>query len=415
MDATEATRRATEFQRTLDPRALWPGVDERRFAAALRAIIRTTSIVLATPDGRSRLTEPEDGDTAALGAAAFASGLGPLLGHWLEVDRLEATPGVAAMLHDHLDHGRRRAARLREALEHLAARFERAHLEVTVLKGMHTGWEYFPEPGTRPVGDIDLLVAPGTVRDAEAVLEAEGFLPIGRVLGRSTWQPPGPRDLRSVTLTHADSAWTIDLHETLDRRFPSAPSPARFGAQEESDRQAWSIGGARAWILAQPLLTCYLAVHAAHHLPHLPTLRLVELVLVLRRDTRSDGAWESLGRRFARTGIGGFGHPVLALAERLVPGTVQPALLDALRAAAPPAVRRLTARITPATALQMYHRTFEGRFLWAGTGWRRVAAIVGWLWPDDGRGGREPPREALAVTVLRVRRFLAGRFRRRVP
>jgi hypothetical protein len=166
--------------------------------------------------------------------------------------------------------------------------------------------------------------------------------------------------------------------------------------------------------LSQPLLTCFLAVHASHHLPHLAPLLLAELVLLIQADGGARFPWTALAERFDRTGLSPFGYPALALAEALVPGTVDRALLERLRAAAPAPVRRLLDRVTPATAFQMYHRSFEARFLWAETGWRRMVEAVRWLWPRDGSGARVPPREAVAVTGVRLRRLLGGRFRRRM-
>jgi len=414
MDAAEATRRAAQFEKTLDPRALWSDVEEADFSAAMGEIVRAASAQLAGPGARGSLMDPIPGGGPAFGAAAFASGLGPLLGYWIEAGRLEASAPVAEVLHAHLDHGRRRAAKLHAELETLAGLLDGAGIEVTVLKGMHTGRAYFPEPGARPVSDIDLLVPPGAAPDAGRVLERAGFRLQSRVPGRSTWKPPGIARLMSVQLTHADNPWTLDLHQTLDRRFPGASAVADFGALDEADRRPWNVGGARVWTLSQPLLACFLAVHASDHIPLLTPLRLVDLVLMFRADGGVGFPWEGLAERFERTGLSPFGYPALKLTEDLAPGTVDRAVLALLSAAAPPPVRRLMARMTPATALQIYHRSFEGRFLWVGPGCRRAGAAVGWLWPRDASGARLPLGEAFSVSALRLRRLLGGRFRRRV-
>jgi hypothetical protein len=414
MDPAELARRAAQFEKTLDPRALWPEVDEMGFSAALEEIVRAASAQLSKPGTRGHLADPIPGGESAFGAAAFASGLGPLLGYWAETGQLEAPPVITDLLRLHLDHGRRRAAKLRAALEGLLGLLNGAGIEVTVLKGMHTGWTYFPDPGTRPASDIDLLVPGDAAGDAAELLEASGFTLLSRVSERSTWNPPGTSRLRSVYLTHADSPWVLDLHGTLDRRFSDASGVARFGTLDDADHRPWSVGGLRAWTLSQPLLACFLAVHASNHLPYLTPLRLVELALMFRADGGVGFPWERLEERLERTGLSPFGYPALKLVEDLVPGTVDRAVLARLGAVTPPAVRRLMARITPATALQMYHRSFEGRFLWAGAGWRRVGAVVAWLWPRDGDGARLPLGEALGATGLRLRRLFAGRFRRRV-
>jgi len=414
MDAAEVARRVAKFERTLDPRSLWPDVEESDFFAAIGEIVRAASAQLVEAGARGVLADPIPGGAPAFEAAAFASGLGPLLGYWIEAGRIEASTPVADVLLSHLDHGRRRAATLHAELESLISLFAGAGIEVTVLKGMHLGRAYYPDPGARPVSDIDLLVPTPAARDAGRLLEQAGFTVVGRVPERTTWKPPGTGELQSVLLTHADNPWTLDLHQTLDRRLAGARTVAAFGALDESDHRPWQVGGVHAWTLSQPLLACFLAVHAANHIPHLTPLRLVDLVLVLRADGGAGFPWERMVERLDRTGLSPYGFPALKLVEDLAPGTIDPAVLAHLSAAAPPAVRQLMARVTPATALRIYHWSFETRFLWAGTGWGRARAAVAWLWPRDGGGARLPLNEAARATALRLRRLLGGRFRRRV-
>src|SRR5216117_184655 len=92
-----------------------------------------------------------------------------------------ARPGVDAPqpfadgLATHLDHGRRRAARMRQELDRLLIALADRDVEVLVLKGTHTGQRYFPEPGTRPTTDIDLLIRPVDLRAAHQALRALEF------------------------------------------------------------------------------------------------------------------------------------------------------------------------------------------------------------------------------------------------
>ena len=58
-----------------------------------------------------------------------------------------------------------------EALDTLAA----AGVPCTILKGMHTARRYYPEPGARPMGDIDVFVAPESRRAAEHALARAGW------------------------------------------------------------------------------------------------------------------------------------------------------------------------------------------------------------------------------------------------
>jgi hypothetical protein len=410
MDSNAAARRVARFESTLDPRVLWPDVTEQAFRAAMREIVRATSARLADEGRALALTDPIPGGSSAFGAAAFASGLGPLLGYWIEQGVLEAPTSLADLLRLHLDHGRRRGARLRAELERIVHLFADAGIGVVVLKGMHTGWAHFPDPGTRPATDIDILIRPQHVADAQHLLEQAGFRKVSSVPQRSTWEPAGAGAVESVLLTHADNPWTLDLHETLDRQFADSGALTRFALGEEEDLEAWHVGGAQVRVLSQPLLTCFLAVHASHHFPYVSTLRLVELVLVLGRDGESAFPWERLAERLARTGAQAYAYPALKLAADFAPGAVDPALLDQLRAVTPPRVRDLMDRVAPATALQIYRRSFEGRFLWTGSRWARWAAFVAWLWPRDSVGARVPLPAALGITGRRLRRLVTGRL-----
>ena len=118
-----------------------------------------TAAVLAGATSPIPLLLRPRSDARALGIAASAAGIGPLLGLWCETGRVGAQPEVQDLVATHLDHGRRRAARMREELDRLLVPLADRGVEVFVLKGTHTGYRYFPEPGTRPGADIDLLVS----------------------------------------------------------------------------------------------------------------------------------------------------------------------------------------------------------------------------------------------------------------
>src|ERR1041385_5817230 len=152
--------RLARYAVSADARDLWPEVSASAFRAAQREIARVSAAVLAGAPSPVRLELPRDGDTRALGVAASAAGMGPLLGVWCEIGRVDAQQSVFDLLARHLEHGRRRAARLRLELERILVPFAERGIDVVVLKGTDTAYRYFPEPGTRPSQDLDLLVAP---------------------------------------------------------------------------------------------------------------------------------------------------------------------------------------------------------------------------------------------------------------
>ena len=193
--------RLARYAVTRDARDLWPEVSASAFQAAQREMVRVTAAVLAGAPSPVRLELPRDADTRALGVAASVAGMGPLLGFWCATGRIDAQESVLDLLARHLDHGRRRAARLRQELERIVVPFADRGIEVLVLKGTDTSYRYFPEPGTRPSSDLDLLVAPHDVAAARTVLRNLGFAEEGPGHGdryRSTWTHPGVDGVRSL-------------------------------------------------------------------------------------------------------------------------------------------------------------------------------------------------------------------------
>src|SRR5438034_601568 len=252
--------RLARYAETQDARDLWPEVTVSAFRAAQTEIARVTAAVLADAPGRVTLQLPPDVDARALGVAASAAGVGPLLGRWCETGRLDAPQPFADGLATHLDHGRRRAARMRQELDHLLIALADRDVEVLVLKGTHTGQRYFPEPGTRPTTDIDLLIRPVDLRAAHQALRALEFAEDAATAEpqRSHWTPrnvgpvrslervqrPGPphRD-RPICVPRASSGRAVDAGDRRSARprgdcgrSPAAASPlgpprdARVGA-----------------------------------------------------------------------------------------------------------------------------------------------------------------------------------------
>jgi hypothetical protein len=411
MDHAEAARRIARYESTLDPRDLWPDVSETQFLAAMSEVARVTSAQLADTRARASLSDPLPGGESGFAVAAFASGMGPLLGYWIETGRLEAPGPLIRRLQVHLEEGRKRAERLRAELTRILRVLADEGIDVVVLKGMHTGWTYFPDPGTRPCADLDVLIPRDRGPDVERVLAALGFTrPARDPRERTTWAPPAGPATASVDMTRADNPWTLDVHVTLDRNLTVTGPMASLGALEDADVEPWDVSGTRARVLAQPLLTGFLAVHVSHHFPMVSLVRLAELTLVIQRDLEWGSGWTRLFRRLGPHGALPFTYPGLAMAEKLVPGTVDPDALRELRNLAPPRVRHLVDRVTPATALQLYRRSMETRFLWVPTRRALLASFIAWLWPRELDGSRAPVRKALLITGRRLRRLLAGRM-----
>lgn len=396
-----ATRLA-RYAVTHDARDLWPEVSVAAFRACQGEIARVASAVLAEPVAPVSLRLPPGADARALGVAAMAAGMGPLLGYWVEVGQVRAEHALAELLALHLEHGRRRAVRMRAELERVLVPLGERGVEVVVLKGLDTAYRYFPDPGTRPTADIDLLVGPGDRAQAERVLEELGFAREGYgPRERGHWLPPVPGAVRSLELAQADDPWHVDLHWSLDRVV--APGiVASVGRVEPALCDPHVIIPATARVLPPGVLLAHLAAHASSHFHVISLIRLVELVLVVRREFRgSPDRWGEFTALLEDRGAQRFCYPALHLVEKLAPGTVDPVILESLRAAAPRRLRERVQGRTPGSAQELHPLPSGKALVWVATPKDAASVLLGALWPDYGSGPL-PLRQALAIHRRRL-------------
>jgi hypothetical protein len=111
----------------------------------------------------------------ALPAQAESHGLTPLVYAHLQAAGISA-PAVAqqqlqarAMQHSHAN--RVRAKTMAEVL----AAFQASNIDALVLKGAALAHLIYPQPGLRPMRDVDLLVSPSQARQAQNLLAELGF------------------------------------------------------------------------------------------------------------------------------------------------------------------------------------------------------------------------------------------------
>ena len=380
-------------------------------------LARVAAAVLGGAPGPVSLRSPLPGGIRALGIASFAAGVGPLMGFWCETGRVAAEPAVTGLFATHLDHGRRRAARMRQELERVVVPLAEHGVVVWVLKGMHTGYRYFPEPGTRCSTDIDLLVRPNDWLAARDVLCELGFVEKRHPSQPrdSAWVPPEIQRVLTLDYAHADLPWTIDLHRSLDR-LPFEGLETRLGGPDASAGEVWQEFCRPVRVLSEPRLLAYLALHASSHFYRMSLVRFIELLLVAQRDFAGRAErWEAFGDLVARTGSSRFVYPALDLAERLVPGTIDGRVLAQIAAATPGRLRRLVRGMTPATAQRLHpYPALRERFVWLASSREVLAALLWLLWPRDNEK-LVAPDKALAAQWRRVRRALRRIMQARVP
>lgn len=378
ISSDEVRQRFVWARRQGRPAWLWPDTPIENWRLAMEGIQDAVVAVLAGDQGATL-----EGDAPSLGLAGYTSGVGPLLGFWLEQGRLRAAAPVAIELSRHLAHNRRRAARMTATAADIVGRLADRKIQTVVLKGAHTGAAYFPEPGVRPASDIDLLIDAADAIAAEAALQDAGLALASRSAWESSWvQPSARREPRSLTYLHAEDPWSIDLHSALNVCVRSGTPLAQLDlARPMAGGRRWSVD-ARARVLDQPLQLLHLAAHAGAGWQNLTLLRQVELVLVIREDLAAGRlSWNAFLNLGVRTGALAYAYPALRLAEQLAPGTAPGDVLAHCAARAPAAVRRALDALTPATAQRIDRTSVGEHFMWA-RGWRgRLRLAVSDLFP----------------------------------
>jgi hypothetical protein len=396
--------RLGEFERTKNPAALWPGVTERARVAAARELGRVTQLILRAEP--SVALDPESRHTPyALGIAGHTTGMGPVIGRWIEDGRLHASTDVAGVFGRHVAHARRRVARIeREVLPAIDALLERSITPV-LLKGFHTGRVYFDEPGARRMADVDLLVPPDRVSDAEAALRAAGFVPDSaplRPYKRDWIAAHVDRRLHSIELADARSKWGLELHASLDRVYH--PGAVAHLNMMRGEVEPIDVAGRPLLALSPTLLVVYLACHCSQELDGIRLLRLYELSRVIRQD-RERGAldWGRVMETMARTRSARFAYPALALVNELDPGIVDERVLALGRRDSTWAARHTVARLTPAGG------SLDERGVLRQLMWTRGLVAVGTrvlrsFWP----AAFSRPSDVIPGWRVRMRRLISG-------
>jgi hypothetical protein len=407
----EVSRRLAQYRRTKDPASLWPGLAERERVDASRELERVARAVLA---GEARIPLDPKGRHSpyALGVAGHTSGIGPLIGRWIEHEVVSAARETAEIFAEHLINGRSRAARMeREVLPAIDALLAR-DITPVALKGFHTARVYFDEPGVRPMSDVDLLIPPSAVDDAEAALQDAGFRPESAALRpyKRDWIGPGvdPR-VFSVERSDARSKWGLELHASLDRLYHPGAT-ARLDA-ERSCFEAFDVASRPIRVLAPPLLVVYLACHCSQELDSIRLMRVVELATVIRAERLAGRLdWRDVSALLARTGAAEYTYPALALVADLAPGTVDANLLDATRSAATPAARHTVERLAPGGG-SLDDRGVLRQLMWTRGFVSVLQRFLRTFWP----AGFDRPADVIPGWRVRIRRLRSGILSFRSP
>jgi putative nucleotidyltransferase-like protein len=403
--STSLSSRARAWWFTRDPRTLWPALEPTLLQPSADAVGRAVTSLLRGES--STLGSAAGQDAYAIGIAALLTGTGPLLGRWVEQGSLDVSDALADVLARHLGQGRMRIERIARGVTPALSALVTAGVTPTVIKGFHTAHCYFPEPGLRPISDVDVIVTPAEIPRAEAALRAAGFTPssvIARPYKRD-WYPPGDDGrVWSFELFDVRDRWKLELHDGAN--FGELPS---FGLRLDVGLRSgtpWHACGVPVRAPAQPLLTAILATHLATELHTRCLLRVVELSFVIRRD-RELGLldWDAFDALLDESGARRFVYPALSLVERLLPGTIDSGFLARTRRASTRLARVVTDRLTPTFPILDDRPILAERLMWIGSGRDAVQSIANWVNPVRGA----PWRQTLNLYHSRLARLLSGR------
>jgi hypothetical protein len=287
---------------------------------------------------------PPDADAVAV--AALVLGLGPLLAWELARQGVTLPARAPALRRGGPAGAAARAAAIAAQLDELLAACAARGITPLVLKGAHLAAAVYPEPGLRPMNDLDLLFRHDDLLAAEQALLALGYackekspeLGAGVVKHTKTFRRPGEHGATPSPYLSTDAGRMVEPHVSLEEAWFGLRCDITPGVWERSHLAEW--WGGRARVLAPEDLALHLGVHVSFHLimGHPSLVQLADLRWTAERLGPALD-WDALARRAAERRAGAFVYAAVGLAVRLLGAPVPEAACTALRAACPPALR----------------------------------------------------------------------------
>jgi hypothetical protein len=234
-------------------------------------------------------------------------------------------------LHDQLEQGLRREARVDATLAQLDECLRRERVGAVALKGSSLRRLGLHARGERPMGDIDLLATEADFAGVERALSALGYRQAFVMRRHAIFADGPPLPPRGLG-EHLDNPLKIELHARIAEQLPVEsvditsivmPHEPFIGLADYPD---------------MPALLAHLLLHCAGNM-RAHALRLVQLLDVARLTSRLDGAdWNRFleGRGAAAPW---WALPPLLLAVRYCHAAVPDFVLEAVGSAAPPWLR----------------------------------------------------------------------------
>ncbi len=297
-------------------------------------------------------TDPVDWQRRAAAAdpdklviSAIVLGLAPLL-HWqLSVWGVTLPARAWAKLLSVRSASAARQHAIQTQLAEILKAGAQSQLTPIVLKGAFLAAHVYPEPGLRPMNDIDILVRPAELPLIEALLLRLGYTGHYKdpaegarvVKHTSTFQRPGGASGVANPYLNAEAERTVEPHLSVEESWFGLRADITPGVWERSIET--DIEGHAARALCPSDLMLHLCIHLTFHLimgwPSL--VQLLDLLWVSRGLEEAD--WEQVSRRAIDRSAAGFIYAALRLARVGLAAPVPEKVLAHLAAATPAAVR----------------------------------------------------------------------------
>jgi hypothetical protein len=254
------------------------------FSADETFLREVSSLSAALNPDRDTSLSPEH-DLSSIIGLAMRHGLGPLLYHNLRPfagDR-QIPPIVLDALRQDFIYSMFRSGRILEDANSVLRALTDAGIRCVALKGLHLATAFYPHPGLRPMGDLDVLVPQTLLNPAFDTLVQLGYSPVHPV-PKSLWH--------HLPVLVKPGAVPVELHWTIAR-----PS----NAFEIDNKGMWErvVGPPASPVLSAEVLgledlVLHLCLHSTyHHRCRIALRNIFDIGLVIYHGSREID-WERL-------------------------------------------------------------------------------------------------------------------------
>lgn len=262
----------------------------------------------------------------AVQLACRIHGVGPLLHHQLAGDSA-APDELRNWLAQQAEFNTQRVARMQTELAQILAAFAAQNVPLMPLKGAILAARVYPDPGLRPMADLDVLVHPVNFEAATRLLIQLGYAKTTAHRKHTEFVRPENRRVVSAEFEHPDNPRTVELHPACRESFGGpALDLTTLMWRHASPGQ---LLGQPAHLPSAAALWMHGLVHAGYHIWQ-GRGRLLHLVDLARLSAHASPPANLLNQTDAR-----FALPALDLLHRTFPQTLEPALVAEQKKRAP--------------------------------------------------------------------------------